>query len=87
MKIFYKSITDNMAQQRFEEFHVIPQKTLWCCKKLNDHDSQYSLWNVKWAKFYFKDISPDGNMAFFPMYHCPYCGEKIEYEQIDSTSN
>jgi uncharacterized OB-fold protein len=24
----------------------------------------------------------DGNIAFFQMNYCPYCGEKIEYEEF-----
>ena len=82
MKVFFEQSLHKVAGDRFVEYRVIPQRTWWCCKSLKDHDSGYSLWNIKWGKFYFKDISPDGSMAFFPMYYCPYCGEKIEYEEV-----
>jgi hypothetical protein len=82
LKIFYKRYYDDPTCEKFTEFRVIKQRTWWCCKQLKEHDKNFKLWNIKWAKFYFKDISPDGNMAFFGMHYCPYCGEKIEYTEF-----
>ncbi|MFB5607396.1 MAG: PEFG-CTERM sorting domain-containing protein, partial [Candidatus Nitrosomaritimum yanchengensis] len=36
-------------------------------KSLKDHDSGYSLWNIKWGKFYFKDIGSDGLYMVYAM--------------------
>ena len=80
--MFFEQVLHKVAGDRFVEYRVIPQRTWWCCKSLKEHDKGYALWNIKWGKFYFKDISPDGSMAFFPMYYCPYCGEKIEYVEF-----
>jgi len=82
LKVFYTKHFDDPTCEKFTEFHVDTHRTWWCCKQLKEHDKHFQLWNVKWAKFHFKDISTDGNIAFFPMNYCPYCGEKIEYEEF-----
>jgi hypothetical protein len=81
LKVFYIKHFDAPTCEKFTEFHVDTHRTWWCCKQLKEHDRHFQLWNVKWAKFHFKDIATDGNIAFFPMSYCPYCGEKIEYEE------
>ena len=82
LKVFYTKQFDEPTCEKFTEFHVETHRTWWCCKQLKEHDKHFQLWNVKWAKFYFKDISTDGNIAFFPMHFCPYCGEKMEYKEF-----
>lgn len=81
LRVFYTRHFDDPTCEKFMEFHVDTSRTWWCCKKLKEHDRHFQLWNIKWAKFHFKDISVDGNIAFFTMSYCPYCGEKIEYEE------
>jgi len=81
LKIFYTKHFDAPTCEKFTEFHVDTHRTWWCCRQLKEHDKHFQLWNVKWAKFHFKDIATDGNIAFFPMSYCPYCGEEIEYEE------
>ncbi|KAF6245442.1 hypothetical protein [Nitrosopumilus sp. b2] len=82
MKVFFTRHYDDPTCEKFTEYRVDTYRTWWCCKQLKDHDKYFQLWNVKWAKFHFKDMSIDGNIAFFAMNYCPYCGEKIEYEEF-----
>ena len=77
MKIFYTKHFDDPTCEKFTEFHVDTHRTWWC-KQLKEYDKHFQLWNVKWAKLHLKYINVDGNIAFFPMSYCPYCGEKIE---------
>ena len=83
MKVSYKRFYDDLTHEKFVEFQIDSARTWWCCKQLKEHDKNFQLWNVKWAKFHFKDMSVKGTIAFFPMYYCPYCGEKIEYEEVE----
>ncbi|MFB5608365.1 MAG: hypothetical protein ACE5RG_09745, partial [Candidatus Nitrosomaritimum yanchengensis] len=60
MKVFFEQSLHKIEGDRFVEYRVIPQRTWWCYKSLKDHDSGYFLWNIKWGKFYFKDMGSDG---------------------------
>ena len=82
MKVFFKAIPSQLANEKFIEYTPIPEKNWFCCKQLKDLDSDYKLWNIKTAEFHFRDINTDGDIAYFPLKFCPLCGEKIEYLSV-----
>jgi len=64
--------------------YELNRNTEFCCDDLKTYYKQSSGWSYDYGKFSIVDqISYEGHTVKTIDY-CPFCGEKIEYEDVDS---
>jgi len=70
--------------KNYENF-ILTKNTEFCCEKFKAYCKKFTGWDYNKGKFIIVDeITYEGNSTI-PIIFCPFCGEKIEYEDIENT--
>ena len=65
--------------------YLLLRETQFCCEKFKEHCKKFTVWSYEIGKFSIVDeITYEGH-SVSPIDFCPFCGEKIEYKDRDST--
>ncbi len=69
--------------KNYENF-ILTKNTEFCCEKFKAYCKKFTGWDYNKGKFTIVDeITYEGNSTI-PIIFCPFCGEKIEYEDIEN---
>ncbi len=85
MKASYKKETlpDPASEGHTYDNYTLQRDVEFCCDSLKGYYKKSSGWNYEQGKFVIVDqISYDGHTVI-AIDFCPFCGEKIEYKDID----
>lgn len=59
-------------------------QTEFCCEEFKDHCKKFTAWSYDHGKFSIVNQITYEKHSVILINFCPFCGEKIEYEDIDS---
>lgn len=60
----------------------LSKKSLFCCEQFKGYFKKFSVWDYATGMFGIVDeITYDGH-SLVPIKYCPFCGEKIEYNNV-----
>ncbi len=86
MKAAYKkeTLSDPTIEGQTYLNYTLQRNTEFCCDAFKNYCKRFTGWNYDQGKFGIVDqITYDGHSTTVIDF-CPFCGEKIEYEDIDS---
>ena len=87
MKAIYKKqiLQDsNNAENNYENF-ILTKDTEFCCEPLQSFSKKFTVWDYDKGKFAIvNEITYEGHSTT-AIDFCPFCGEKIEYLNTDSS--
>lgn len=90
MKAIFKKeiIQDPQALEKTYENYTLAKRSEFCCNNFKSYCKKFSVWDYSKGKFAIVDkISYEGHSTL-TIDFCPFCGEKIEYqERKDTNSN
>ena len=82
MKASYKKKILQDQNENYENF-ILSRDVLFCCEKFQSHCKKFTCWNYEKGKFSIIDnITYEGHSTAIIDF-CPFCGEKIEYENLE----
>jgi len=82
MKALYKKETlkDPESENNTYSNFTLKRDTEFCCEKFKNYCKKFTVWSYEQGKFAIVDqITYEGH-SVQPIDFCPFCGEKIEYE-------
>ena len=85
MKALYKKETLQDPEKEGETYtnHSLSRETEFCCDKFKEYCKKFTGWSYEHGKFSIVDqITYEGH-SISTIDFCPFCGEKIEYEDKD----
>lgn len=77
MKVFFYKEIQAYEYVTFSKLKM-DEKTNFCCDKFRNYDSLMKAWDSKTGKFCL--VEKD---TLIPIDYCPFCGERIEYIQVE----
>ena len=77
MKVFVSKEIQAFEYASFTELKN-ENESEFCCEKLQKYTSSVKSWNNKIGKFCIVE-----NKTFVSIDYCPFCGQKIEYIQVE----
>jgi hypothetical protein len=86
MRALYKKETLKDPEKEGKTYtnHTLLGKTEFCCDKFKEYCKKFTGWSYDHGKFSIVDqITYDGH-SVSAIDFCPFCGEKIEYDDTDS---
>ena len=69
--------SDNNTYSNF----ILKRDTNFCCEKFKNYCKKFTVWNYDQGKFAIVDQITYDNHSVQSIDFCPFCGEKIEYEE------
>ena len=87
MKAPYKKETlpDPTSEKKTYDNFTLQKGAEFCCDDFKSYCKKFTGWSYEHGKFAIVDqISYEGH-SMRPVNFCPFCGEEIEYDDIDST--
>jgi hypothetical protein len=87
MKAIFKKeirIDPENDQDTYSNLMLIP-KTNFCCEKFKNFCKKFTVWSYEQGKFAIVDQINYENHSVQSIDFCPFCGEKIEYEEEKAT--
>jgi len=71
------------AKKSYENF-ILSKYTEFCCDGFKSYCKKFAGWDYSKGKFVIvNEITYEGNSTI-PITFCPFCGEKIEYENAEN---
>lgn len=85
MRAIYKKETLQDPEKKGETYtnHVLLRETKFCCEKFQEHCKKFTAWSYVHGKFSIVDQISYEKHSVVIINFCPFCGESIEYEDID----
>lgn len=86
MRAVYKKETLEDPEKEGKTYtnHTLLRETQFCCDRFKEYCKKFTGWSYEVGKFSIVDqITYDGH-SVSSIDFCPFCGEKIEYEDKDS---
>ena len=87
MKVNYnkETLQDPQDIQKNYDNFILSKNTEFCCEKFKAYCKKFTGWDYSKGKFVIVDeITYEGNSSIAIAF-CPFCGEKIEYENRDNS--
>ncbi|MCI4432328.1 MAG: hypothetical protein JHC41_01790 [Nitrosopumilus sp.] len=83
MKASYKKeiIPDPESDNNTYSNFILKRDTDFCCEKFKNYCKKFTVWNYDQGKFAIVDQITYDNHSVQSIDFCPFCGEKIEYEE------
>ena len=85
MRAIYKKETLQDPEREGATYtnHTLLRETEFCCDKFKEYCKKFPGWSHEQGKFSIvKEITYEGHLVI-PIDFCPFCGQKIEYEDKD----
>jgi hypothetical protein len=82
VKASYKKETipdPESANNTYSNF-ILKRDTDFCCEKFKNYCKKFTVWNYDQGKFAIVDQITYDSHSVQSIDFCPFCGEKIEYE-------
>jgi hypothetical protein len=86
MKALYKKETlpDPASEGNTYDNYTLKRDVEFCCDSFKTYCKKFTRWNYDQGKFAIVDqITYEGHSTS-AINFCPFCGEKIEYEDVDN---
>ena len=85
MKAVYKIETLPEPEKEGETYtnYTLLRETEFCCEKFKAYCKKFTGWSYDHGKFSIVDQITYESHSVSTIDFCPFCGEKIEYEDID----
>ena len=85
MKAVYKIETLQEPEKEGETYtnYTLLRETEFCCEKFKAYCKKFTGWSYDHGKFSIVDQITYESHSVSTIDFCPFCGEKIEYEDID----
>jgi hypothetical protein len=86
--IFSKEILQEPQDlEKSYENYTLTKNSDFCCDKFKSYCKKFTVWDYNKGKFAIVDeISYDGHSTL-AIDFCPFCGEKIEYQEKNNSKN
>jgi len=87
MKASYKkeTIPDPESSNNTYSNFTLKRDTNFCCEKFKKFCKKFTVWSYDQGKFTIVDQITYENHSVQPIDFCPFCGEKIEYEDENTS--
>ena len=87
MKASYKkeTIPDPESNNDTYTNFILKRDTNFCCEKFKNYCKKFTVWNYDQGKFAIVDQITYDNHSVQSIDFCPFCGEKIEYEDENTS--
>jgi len=82
LKAIYKkeALKDPESENNTYTNFTLKRDTEFCCEKFKSFCKKFTVWSYEQGKFAIVDqITYEGH-SVQPVFFCPFCGEKIDYE-------
>ncbi len=86
MRALYKKETLQDPEKEGQTYtnHTLLRETEFCCDKFKEYCKKFTGWSYDLGKFSIVDQITYERHSVSTIDFCPFCGEKIEYEDKDS---
>jgi len=86
MRALYKKETLQDPEKEGQTYtnHTLLRETEFCCDKFKEYCKKFAGWSYDLGKFSIVDQITYERHSVSTIDFCPFCGEKIEYEDKDS---
>jgi len=87
MKALFKKETriDPESDHNTYSNFMLNRNTNFCCEKFKNYCKKFTVWSYEQGKFAIVDQISYENHSVQSIDFCPFCGEKIEYEEENET--
>ncbi len=60
--------------------YLLKMTSVFCCEKFKEFHKKFNCWLYDNGRFAIVDEISYDSHSLTPIFHCPFCGEEIEYE-------